>query len=90
MPGGADGAEAMSAVKPGWVLELEEGQWQGDPPGGRLRMHVVGVFRRYVPGFVIVSGWRQFEDSEPVFCRVAVPPELVRRPGEVRSQRSSS
>jgi hypothetical protein len=80
----------MTAGKPEWVLELEEGQWQGDPPGGRLRIHVVGVFRRYVPGFVIVSGWRQFEDRQPVFCRVAVPPELVRLPGEAPSRRSSS
>lgn len=72
-----DGAEAVTAGKPEWVLELEEGQWQGDPPGGRLRMQVVGLFRRSVPGFVIVSGWRQFEGREPVFCRVAVPAELV-------------
>lgn len=79
----------MTADKPEWVLELDEGQWQGDPPGGRLRMQVMGLFRRSVPGFVIVSGWRQFEDAKPKFCRVVVPAELVRLPGEVRSRRGS-
>lgn len=79
----------MSAVKPEWVLELDEGQWQGDPPGGRLRMQMVGLFRRSVPGFVIVSGWRPFEDREPVFCRVVVPAELVTLPGEVHSRRNT-
>lgn len=81
----------MTANKPEWVLELDEGQWQGDPPGGRLRMQVIGLFRRSVPGFVIVSGWRQFEDQEPKFCRVAVPAELVGRPGSAGwSGRNSS
>lgn len=80
----------MTVGKPEWVLELDEGQWQGDPPGGRLRLQVVGLFRRYVPGFVIVSGWRQFEDAEPVFCRVAVPPELVKVPGLTDQRRGGS
>lgn len=80
----------MTAGKPEWVLELDEGQWQGDPPGGRLRMQVVGLFRRYVPGFVIVSGWRQFEDAKPKFCRVMVPAELVGRPGSAGWRRRSS
>ena len=80
----------MSAEKPEWVLELDEGQWQGEPPSGRLRMQVVGLFRRSVPGFVIVSGWRQFEDREPVFCRAAVPAELMSLPGDVPSRRESS
>jgi hypothetical protein len=83
-----DGVEAVSSGKPAWVLELDEGQWQGDPPGGRLRMQVVGLFRRSVPGFVIVSGWRQFEGHEPKFCRVVVPAELVRLPGETGCSRN--
>lgn len=59
------GAATMSVDKSRWVLELAEGQWQGDPPPGRLRMQVVGLFRRTVPGFVIVSGWRHLEDRQP-------------------------
>jgi hypothetical protein len=78
----------MNTGKREWVLELEEGQWQGAPPGGRLHMQVVGLFRRCIPGFVVVSGWRQFEDREPEFCRVAVPAELMQLPGEVRSRRN--
>jgi hypothetical protein len=53
-------------------------------------MQVVGLFRRSVPSFVIVSGWRQFEDREPEFCRVAVQAELVKLPGEIQRRRSSS
>ena len=74
------GAATMSVDKSRWVLELAEGPWQGDPPPGRLRMQVVGLFRRSVPGFVIVSGWRHIEDRHPRFCRVVVPAGLVQLP----------
>jgi hypothetical protein len=84
-----DGAAAMNTGNSGWVLELEEGQWQGAPPGGRLRMQVAGLFRRSIAGFVVVSGWRQFEDRAPEFCRVAVTAELMHLPGEVRSRRNT-
>jgi hypothetical protein len=70
----------MSSRGTRWFLELDEGQWRGGPPGGRLRMRVVGMSRSSVPGWVVVSGWRQFDDAEPRFCRVAVRAELVGRP----------
>jgi hypothetical protein len=78
----------MTARKPTWVLELDEGQWRGEPPRGRLRLHVAGISRSSTPGFVIVSGWRQFDNREPQFCRVVVRAELVRRTDDVPGERS--
>lgn len=65
-----------------WLLELAEGQWRGEPPCGRLLLQVMGISRSSTPGFVIVSGWRQFEKGQPRFCRVVVRAGLVFRPGE--------
>lgn len=61
-------------------LELEAGQWRGQPPRGPLTMVVVGISRSTTPGWAIVSGWRQFPEDpneEPRFCRVLVRRELL-------------
>ena len=76
----------VTVRRPAWVLELDEGQWRGEPPRGRLRLHVVGISRNSTPGFVIVSGWRQFEDRESKFCRVLVCAELAVRSGGMRTR----
>jgi hypothetical protein len=70
----------MSARQRPWVLELDQGQWRGQPPQGRLRLQVVGVSRSRTPGLVVVSGWRRFDDAQPRFCRVLVAAGLVSRP----------
>lgn len=66
------------AGRQAWVLELEEGQWRGQPPRGRLSMRVLGASRSGVRGWVTVSGWRQFADrSEPRFVRVLVRADVL-------------
>jgi hypothetical protein len=62
------------------MLELDQGQCRGQPPQGRLRLHVVGISRSSTPGLVVVSGRRHFDDAQPRFCRVLVPAGLVTRP----------
>ena len=71
----------MSARRRPWVLDVDEGQWRGPPPRGRLRLQVVGISRSSTPGLVVVSGWRHLDDAQPRFCRVLVPAGLVTRPG---------
>lgn len=66
------------AGRQAWVLELEEGQWRGQPPRGLLSMRVLGVSRSSVRGWVTVSGWRQFAGgSEPRFVRVLVRADVL-------------
>lgn len=68
----------MTGGREPWVLELEEGQWRGEPPRGRLSMRVLGVSRSTVRGWATVSGWRRFDNqSEPRFVRVLVRSDLV-------------
>jgi hypothetical protein len=70
----------MSTRRRPWVLDVDEEQWRGQPPRGRLRLQVVGISRSRTPGLVVVSGWRHLDDAQPRFCRVLVPAGLVTRP----------
>lgn len=62
------------------MLELPEGHWRGELPRGRLRIQVVGISRSSIPGWVVISGWRQFDHgAEPKLCRVVARAEVVSR-----------
>lgn len=60
------------------VLQLDHGQWRGEPPHGPLHLQVVGISRSRVRGWLTVSGWRQLADrSKPRLVRVQVRADVI-------------